>query len=693
GEGYQVFKESFRPGVDRLPLTGVEVASAVHYWGHYPVADLEFETTSPIVVGLRAWCPFLPGDLKASTTPAIVFDVHARNSGSAARRTTLSVSFPGPLPEEAGAEALTRRPVEAEGFRGVEVSGPLAAYCLGVVGEEGVRLGGELGADGGRWAAAARSLPEAAEGDAGAAVAADFTLASGETRIVRFVLSWCAPTWNAGGHNWAGATHTFTHMYARWHPSAAATAAAVARDSADLLQRVLAWQQEVYSDYHLPVWLRDSLVNNLHLLAECSFWASKADPLPAWVREEDGLFGLSECPRGCPQIECLPCSFYGNQPLVYFFPELALSTLRGYQGYQYEDGTPPWVFGGCTGGTPPADFANPTRGYQWTSNGVSIAAMVDRYVSRLADPGERAAAVAELYPMVKRCMTWTLGLRTTPSYSPGERIVSMPDPERREGLGPPREWFEADAPGFFGMTAHVGGLHLAQLRLTEKLARLAGDEAFAGQCAEWARAGAQAMEERLWTGSYYLNCLDPATGERSDLIFGYQLDGEWVIAHHGLAGALLPERVRTTLETLRRSNVAATQYGGAVCYTNADGSPRDQAQPGVWDYGTYASFQPPDLMLAMTYMYFDQPELGLRLAERVWHNVVCRQGCGWQMPNGTRGDADTGEGRMGNQYSDYYQNMMLWSVPAAAAGQDFAGPCQPGGLVDRILQAAARQEP
>jgi hypothetical protein len=31
---------------------------------------------------------------------------------------------------------------------------------------------------------------------------------------------------------------------------------------------------------------------------------------------------------------------------------------------------------------------------------------------------------------------------------------------------------------------------------------------------------------------------------------------------------------------------------------------------------------------------------------------------------------------------------MLWSLPAAVAGRDFAAPSKPGGLVDRIIQAA-----
>jgi hypothetical protein len=55
------------------------------------------------------------------------------------------------------------------------------------------------------------------------------------------------------------------------------------------------------------------------------------------------------------------------------------------------------------------------------------------------------------------------------------------------------------------------------------------------------------------------------------------------------------------------------------------------------------------------------------------------------MPNIMRGDVDTGERTFGN---DYYQDMMLWSLPAALAGEDVSGPTKPGGLVDRILNAA-----
>ncbi len=130
---------------------------------------------------------------------------------------------------------------------------------------------------------------------------------------------------------------------------------------------------------------------------------------------------------------------------------------------------------------------------------------------------------------MKQNARYTVDLR--PAYSTGERIIAMPT----GNVG--TEWFEAPEPGWRGMTAHVGGLHLAQLRIAERLARLGGDPAFAAECAGWIEAGARSMEQRLWTGSYYLNYIEPETKSRSDLIFGFQLDGEWVTDHHGLPSA------------------------------------------------------------------------------------------------------------------------------------------------------------
>lgn len=53
-----------------------------------------------------------------------------------------------------------------------------------------------------------------------------------------------------------------------------------------------------------------------------------------------------------------------------------------------------------------------------------------------------------------------------------------------------------------------------------------------------------------------------------------------------------------------------------------------------------------------------------------------------------RGDTDTGERAFGN---DYYQDMILWSLPAAIQQKNVAWPTRPGGLVDRVIKAANLQ--
>jgi uncharacterized protein (DUF608 family) len=667
-------RRGLRPFVSSLdlPKAGIGVAREIHYWGHYPVLDVEFETEAPVSVGMRAWAPFLPGDAVASMLPGIVFEMHLRNASASLQTGAIALTFPGPTWDEAGANQFTRQEIHGS-FRGISMSGQKASYALGVLGQERLRVGGELGTDPDAWTNFGRSLPVTTPNQPGACAAVDFSLRPGEQRTVRFALTWSAPTWKGGGTNWSTAGNTFTHMYARHYPEPGATAALLTKQHASLLRKTLAWQEVIYSDPKLPLWLRDSLINVLYMITEDGYWAQKKSPLPDWVKAEDGLFGLNECPRGCPQIECIPCSFYGSQPLVYFFPELQLSTIRGYQGYQYEDGAPPWIFGGVTGHTPPIDFACPTRGYQWASNGISLAAIVDRFLLCCDTPDQRYAR--EFYPMLKRNMIYTVNLRTTPQYTVGQRIISMPD--KNEGT----EWFEAPEPGWSGMTAHIGGLHLAQLRIVERLAIRIGDTAFARQCADWIRAGAEAMQKWLWTGGYYLNYYEPETGKKSDWVFGYQLDGEWVTDHHGLASALPKDHVRSILKTIKLCNIAVTKYG-AVNYANADGTPA-----GVKGYGTYSYFPPEALMLAMNYMYEGQVEFGLELARKVWHNLVCTRGYTWDMPNIMRGDADTGERTYGN---DYYQDMMLWSLPAAIEGKDFSAPMRPGGLVDRMLKAVKR---
>ena len=695
-------------------MVGPANAQEIHYWGHYPIADLEYDTTSDVSVGLRAWTPFIPGDVQVSNTPAAVFEIHLRNGSAAAKKGALAFHFPGPTQAEAqiapdspretrpidwpasipiaqGPVDATRREVSAGEFHGIQVSSEKGTnYALGVIGSEyQPRFGGALWLDaydfvsGQSWNAIGHRLPRAAKEEFATSMAVDFTLGAGEQKIVRFVLAWYSPIWKGEGD------HHFRRMYTKRYKDAVEVAQAVSADHASLLKRILAWQEAVYAADDHPVWLRESLVNILHLITKTGYWAVAQKPIGEWCRDEDGLFGMNECPRECPQIECIPCSFYGNVPVVYFFPELALATLRGYKAYQYPNGAAPWVFGGCTSGaaegyraTDGTEMAIPSPGYQTTLNGPCYVDMVDRYWQRTGND----AVLHEFYPSVKKNTIYTMGLRAGP-----DGIVSVPDgdrnptqPKARPGAG--LDWFEGN--GFFGMTPHVGGIHLAQLRIVQRMAEKTGDQEFAEQCKAWLWQGSASIENKLWTGKYYLNYLEPETGKKSDLVFGYQLDGDWMCFYHGLPGVFQSDRARITLDTIKNTCMALTPYGAAN-FANADGTPAESEQymADAWglDYGSYGYFPPEVFMLAATYMYLGQTELGLELARNCMRGIM-QWGYLWTQPNIVNGA--TGKRVYG---SDYYQNMMLWAVPAAIGidntKRDIAAATGQGSLVERVILA------
>jgi uncharacterized protein (DUF608 family) len=286
--------------------------------------------------------------------------------------------------------------------------------------------------------------------------------------------------------------------------------------------------------------------------------------------------------------------------------------------------------------------------------------MVDRLWQRTGD----SEILHEFYPSVKQNTTFTMHLR--PESGPAG-IVSMPTGNNGQ------DWFEHC--DLFGIVPHIGGAHLANVRMAERMAEAAGDGAFARQCQDWLQQGSRVMEEQTWAGDSYLLYYEPETGKTSDVIMGYQLDGEWMATFHGLPGVFRADRITTVLSTLKRTNV--TERGAIVFRLRREG----EFQPGYWT--SSGIHVPGSLMLAMTYMYHGERELGLEVARRTMYTLIIENRCNWDSSLVIR--SDTGERLWGN---DYYQNLMLWSLPAALEGGNLTGPCKPGGLVDRILKAA-----
>lgn len=645
-------------------FNGAQIASEIHYWGHYPVADLEFTFEQcPLQVGLRSWSPFIPGDAGVSNTPGAVFEVHLRNVSSDPHQGILAFSFPGPAEYEAGTTCFERS-LLSDGLKGLVVASDRTSYALAVDDDVNVRTGGSLGVDGHAWCVLEHYLPQANH-QSGSSLGVEFSLEPGTERIIRFYLAWYSPIWLGGGSPSAGG-HAYTHMYASRFESVEAVARFLSHNHEMLLRRILAWQSVIYSEENLPPWLRESLINIFHLIPETTVWGQAKPPIGDWCKPEDGLFGMNESPRWCPQIECIPCGFYGNLPIVYFFPELALSTLRGYKAYQYPGGAAPWVFGGCTVGSPPYELAMPSPGYahkpQTTLDGACYLDMVDKLWQRTGDD----QILVEFYASVKQNTIMTMQMR--PGSGPAG-IVSMPAGNNAY------DWYEMC--DLFGIVPHIGGVHLAQLRLTNRMAEAMGDWDFASQCQTWLDQGSEVLEREGWGENQYLLFNELETGKKSDVILAHQLDGEWIARFHGLEGVFRPDRVEQVLIKLERTSIKESAYG-AVVFLPPEGAAHTDWDPGYW---SLKGVHPPGtFMLAMLYLYTGRIETGLDLARRTVLEVI-RRGWLWDWPVVL-------DGSLGSRVGfDYYQNLILWSLPASINGVDLASPCKPGGLVDRVIQA------
>jgi len=661
-------------------LPDVEPAREIHYWGHYPVADLEYETDAPVQVGMRAWSPFIPGDTGASGIPAAVFEVRLRNTTARAQQGTLAFNFPGPDEQEAQGAVLTRAE-RARAPRGIHVrSAGGVGYFLGAIADGTLRFGTGLHADPRSWSGIAHALPQANPLTASSCSAAvDFILAAGKETAARFILSWYAPerqgqkrkpASQAPGKDepgmrsvWVGsepegASHFFTAMYAARYRDAVEVAERMAAEHETLLGRILSWQAAVYGEGPIPAWLRDSLINNLGLIAEDSLWVQARPPLGDWAHPQ-GVFGLTESPRACPTTANIPCDWYGNLPIVWFFPELARSTLRAFHHYQTEEGEIPFALGAID----VPDFATPGYFWQVSLNGFCYADLVDRL---WLSTGDRHVLV-EFYDSVKRCTVYTMKLSRPPAAA-----IRMP------AVGG-MEWFEWGE--WAGWTAHAGGLRLAWLLMVRRMAEEMGDARFASQCGAWFDEGSQAMEREMWTGSYYLNFREPETGKISDDVMGYQLDAEWVTRYHGLPGVFRPDRAAVTLRTIERCNMALTPNIGAANFARPDGSPLPTDSKVAY-YGAYAMFNAELLILAFTFIDAGQKDRGLELAHRFWENLALRQRHPWDLPNLV--DGKTGKRHFG---TDYYQNMLLWALPEVLAGRSIAQARDPAGLIQRVLEA------
>lgn len=636
-------------GLSTQEIAGVKSAKDVQYWGHYPVADLQFQTSSPVKASLRAWSPFIPGDAEDSNTPAIVFEVRLHNSSKKRQRGTLGITLPGATADEAGGDSAKRRKINRKGITGTQVDtagGTGYAVLVDGVAADKVKFGGALTAENGGFANLGDGLPAVKAGDNGVSAAVEFDLKAGQGCVVRFVYSWYYPLLHSG-------PHSYEHAYAAWFDNAVEVAEDVVANHEALLGRIIAWQEVIYQEESLPVWLRDCLVNSLYLMAEDAFWATNSIPPEPWA-EETGMFSMVESTRTCPGQACIPSDFYGNFPVLYFFPELALSTCRGFAAMQRASGEIPIYWGQNY------DRQTPTYQLLHVTSPCNYVDLVDRLWHRSGDE----AIVHEFYGSVKKAVRYLQSLDAD-----GDGLLDC-----QPGINCTHQFYGSWA--WQGAAVHVEGMWLSVLLMARRMAEITGDTAFAKDCDVWFNLGQHSMEEKLWTGSYYRLYNDTTNKAKSDTILSNQLCGQWCAKLHATEDVFPAHRISKVFQTVKQKCGPAAKWGiaGAV---KPNG--KIDRSGGETSEGT---FVPENMIVAMTMLYSGDKAGGMKIAREAMHNLVLEQGLQWDMPNTIV--TETGEWLHGN---DFDQLMIVWSLPAAIWNQNLSEAVSEGSFVDKILMA------
>lgn len=407
----------------------------------------------------------------------------------------------------------------------------------------------------------AARLADAPWGDG--ALCASLTLAPGESRAVTFILAWYFPNLTSAGGLRVG------HVYENWFDGAAAAAEYLAQRREDILSRAHALSDALY-DASFPELFSDAVSAQLANLVKSAWW-TKDDQFAVWE-------GLGSCGFHTTDI-----TYHGSGAIVTLFPGLQKRQMDMGARFQRADGRVHHFF------TP--DFSQVDDGFDRVDMNPQFVLLVCRDYFATGD----TAYLDRMWPHVVRAMDASQALDAD-----GDGL-----PDRDVGRNTYDSWH------FSGVSTYISVLWLSALRAAAALAGLRGETARQEAWLALAQRGRQAVDTRLFNGSYYDLWTD---GEQSDgCCMTDQLDGEYFSRLIGLGGVLDEGHVRTALESIYRLNYSAEN--GLV---NAQ-YPAGKA-PTVFTYRNcqgLANWSGIEYMMAAFYLLMGDKEKGLAIVQTV----------------------------------------------------------------------------
>jgi non-lysosomal glucosylceramidase len=425
-----------------------------------------------------------------------------------------------------------------------------------------------------------------------AAIAVRFTLQPGEKRVVPMAIAWDLPVIEFGaGRKWY---RHYTDFYGTTGTNAWRMAKDALQNATRWSNEIDAWQAPYVNDESKPEWFRGELFNEMYVLADnSSFWARPVGS-PA---NTPATFSFMEC-FDYPFFSSLDVLFYGDMPLVKFWPDLDKQSMRQFAATVPEDLTDKymWVWKALETKSPqfrerkakgavPHDLGVPQEdpfklpnGYGWQDSNnwkdVNSKFVLMIYKDFVFTGKKDVAFLRSTWPAVQEALEY---LRQYDRENDG--LIEDDDfPDQTYD-----NWI------VHGEGAYCSGLWLASLRAAEEIARVLDDNAAANQYHDWFAKGQKSYIDKLWNGEYFRY---DTKSEYRDNIQADQLAGQWYANMTGL-GDLVPRDMQVkALNKIFDFNVMKFADGkmGAVNGIGADGhalSSNEQVEE-VWTGTTFA---------------------------------------------------------------------------------------------------------
>ncbi len=667
-------------GPNRTTLTGFSHFSSVSFTGDFPFARLQYAGEGmPARAELMAYNPFIPGDEDNSSLPAAFFCWTVTNTAAEPTDYTLAASVGNPFRiSDGGYDIFTQQDGLSSIVLGSKNYTPdqigygqmiISTDCPEVSYQEYWYRSGwfdDLTAFWRDFTAPGKlknrryvddNRRGAADNGDMCTLAAHFTLQPGESKELRFVLSWYFPRFVK---YWDDAKPSWNHEYVRRFTDAGAVRDYCFANRQQLYARSAAFR-DAMNRCTLPEEVRDAAVSNLCVLKS-----------PTCLRLEDGSFYAFEgtvahngsCEGTCDHV-------WGYQyALPFLFPRMARRTLEIDYTYNLRPtgelmfrtmlplGSEPWPFRACVDGQ---------------------MGCILRYYREWKLCGDDA--------WLKR---WWPSVKKTLAYAWSKDNHDRWDPDK-SGVLTGRQHHTLDVE-LFGPSAWLNGYYLAALKAAAEIADYLSEPDTAAEYRSILASGQSYLEKELFNGRHYIQktdlknraLVDQFTSDDASYVPDYwndetqemkyqigegseidQMVAQWHASLIGLGDVFDPAHRRVAAENLYRLNFKSMRNVNNPCRIFAANDEKGMVIC-AWDPDSYQPKIPlPYTEECMT--GFEYAAAGLLMQEGMVEE-------GLQLVRAIR---DRYDGKKRNPFaeiecgSSYARSMASFALPAVLSGYRF----------------------